>query len=196
MHFFIAQMVGVVGIVVFLLSFQCKDSQHMIFLTFCANICVLTQFLLLHAYTGCLTTVLALFSGLLQCFYGRPWASWSGWKWIFTDLNILASFITWDTALSLLPCVAGVATTLAYWSRDGKLIRTCRLLVIAPSLILYDVCVQAFFAAAGQFLSIISILIFILRHRTEMDRVRALGKNWVSFGSIRNHFPCTFNHHT
>ena len=164
MYAVLAQLIGFVGLGAFVLSFQCKNNKYLILLFLAANLCYTVQFFMLGGYTASVSELIAVFNCLVQSAYGRKWAGWYGWRWLFSGLYVAALALTWQNWFSLLPCVGAVISTLAMWSRNGKTIRMTRLTVVAPCWLVYDAYVGSISGVISQILSIGSILISIRRH--------------------------------
>lgn len=164
MYFILAQLVGFVGLAVTLLSYQCKNNRWLIFMQLCGNASYALQYYMLGGLAGCATLLIALFSCLVQSFYGRDWAEWIGWKWIFCGLYVAATAITWQNLFSLIPCAAAIVATLANWSRNGKVIRVSRLIFVAPLWTIYDIYTRSLSGILCELLGVGSILISIRRY--------------------------------
>ena len=159
-----AKIFGGLGFMCYLLAFQCKSSRGLIFLNFCGDAVYALQMFLLGGYTGCLTLVIASIYGLIQCCYGRKWAMWQGWKWVFAALYLLSTVLTWENIFSILPFIGAATVTFTNWTRNGRIIRLSRLCIVAPVWLIYDVYAGSWSGALCQILSIASILISICRY--------------------------------
>ena len=164
MYAVLTQAVGFVGLAAFVLSFQCKNNKYLILLSLFANLCYTAQFFMLGGYTASVSELISVLNCLVQSAYGRKWADWYGWRWVFSGLHIAALALTWQNWFSLLPALAAVVATLALWSRNGKMIRLSRLLFIGPLWLIYDAYVGSISGVISQILSIGSILISIRRY--------------------------------
>ena len=164
MYSVLTQLIGFVGLGAFVLSFQCKNNKYLILLALFANLCYTIQFFVLGGYTASLTELIAVFNCLIQSCYGRKWAEWYGWRWLFSGLYLAALAFTWQNWFSLLPCAASILGTLAQWSRNGKIIRLSRLFVVGPFWLIYDAYVGSISGVISQLLSVGSILISIRRY--------------------------------
>ena len=164
MLFWIGQAFGAVGLLACLFAFQCKENRRLIFLQLCADTCYAVQFFLLGGYTGCITLGIAMLSDTLQCFHGRGWADWKGWRLLLCAMYVACTALTWQNPFSILPCVGAIAATLSIWSRNGKTLRLARLAVVGPCWLVYDFYTGALAGVLCQLLSMGSILVSIRRY--------------------------------
>ena len=159
-----AKLFGIIGLVTYILAFQCKSSRKLIFISLCSDFSYAIQMFLLGGYTGCLTLVIASVYGLIQCCYGKKWAMWSGWRWVFAALYALSSILTWENFFSILPFIGATTVTFSNWTRNGRIIRIFRLFVIAPVWLTYDFYAGSLSGTVCQIFGIVSILVSIYRH--------------------------------
>lgn len=160
----VAQVAGLVGLAAVILGYQCKDNRKLLFMQLIADLCYVVQFFILGGYTGSISLIIASISLIIQCFHGQEWADWRGWRWVFNGAYTVAAVFTWQGPLSLLPLVASITSNMAYWSRNGKIIRVTRLAVISPAWLVYDFITGSWSGVACQVFSVSSVLISIRRH--------------------------------
>ena len=119
---YLTQTVGFAALLLNLLAYQCKNGRRLILMQLGSNITYVIHFLMLGAYTGCLSiSVMMLSNGLLslQRFSWAPWSSWRGWRPILCVLFVAAAAVTWQGPLSLLPCLGTTAAAMFNWTRNG-----------------------------------------------------------------------------
>lgn len=172
MNLLVAQGVGFLALLLNLLAYQCKSGRRLILTQLGSNLTYIIHFLLLGAYTGCLSiSVMALSNGLLSL-RRFPWAAWKGWRPVLCVLFAAAAAVTWQGPISLLPCVGTMTAAMVNWTRNGKLMRLGRLAVVSPCWLVYDVCVGSWSGVVDETLGIISLLISLFRFGLkELDRV-------------------------
>ena len=117
MYLLLAQGMGFAGLVLNLLAYQCRNSRRLILTQLGSNITYVIHFLMLGAYTGCLSLSIMMLSNALLSLRRWRWAAWPGWRGVLCALFLAAAAVTWQGWLSVLPCeppmrfryVAGVA---------------------------------------------------------------------------------------
>ena len=172
MYYLLTQAIGFVGLVAFILSFQCKSSKRLILLFLYSNVCYAIQFIMLGGYSAGMTGMTAALNNVVQYHAGKKWADWIGWRPVFCGLYVVAMVVTWNGWLSLLPCVASIVGNLVMWSQNGRLIRLSRLFIVSPCWLIYGACMGSLVGIVGQLLSIGSVLISIRRYGLkELDQV-------------------------
>lgn len=172
---YLTQTVGFAALLLNLLAYQCKNGRRLILMQLGSNITYVIHFLMLGAYTGCLSiSVMMLSNGLLslQRFSWAPWSSWRGWRPILCVLFVAAAAVTWQGPLSLLPCLGTTAAAMFNWTRNGKIMRLGRLAVVSPCWLFYDACVGSWSGVVDETLGILSLLTSLYRYGLkELDRV-------------------------
>ncbi|MBQ9663493.1 MAG: YgjV family protein [Oscillospiraceae bacterium] len=78
--------------------------------------------------------------------------------------QIIALFITWGGAISLLPVAANIASTIAGYTHNGRKVRIAGMLINSPLWIIYDVIIGSWAGIADEVVSEISMLISIKRY--------------------------------
>lgn len=163
MYELLAQAVGFVAAAVLILSFQCKSSRKLFFLQMCSNAIYVVHFLMLGAYSGCVSLLISCVRNLV--FSGsRPWCWWKGWPWLLIAANLAATAATWQGIFSLLPCVGVVTVTLAGWTRNGKKVRLANLWISSPAWLIYDAYTHSWSGVLCESLSMGSVIISVLRY--------------------------------
>ena len=160
---FVIQAIGFVGVAFFIASYQIKSNKALFVcqLIGCAVFCL--QFLLLGAYTGAVSLIINIIRNLLL-------SKVNDWKWVagkttmFVILAMLTAITiyTWAGPVSLLPLIAGAATTVGYWTNNAQKIRLSQF-IGAPCGLLYDVLVHSWGGILNETIALISIIISVIR---------------------------------
>ena len=79
MYLLLAQGMGFAGLVLNLLAYQCRNSRRLILTQLGSNITYVIHFLMLGAYTGCLSLSIMMLSNALLSLRRWRWAAWPGW---------------------------------------------------------------------------------------------------------------------
>lgn len=160
----IAQVVGWIGTIVNTLSFQAKNTIHMILMQALAGLIFGTHYLMLGGVTAGLIQYIFSANIILLSFRTDDWKSWRGWKWVISALVIVISLTTWDGIRSLIPCVCSIIATITNWSRNGKTIRLWRILVLCPAWIVYNLMVGSWPGIALELIAMASVAVSFWRY--------------------------------
>lgn len=160
----LAQVVGAVGVILFLVSFQIKSNRALLAIQWMADFMFCVQFILLGAYSGCLSlAVMLLRNVILMCREKHRWAQWNRWLPVLVGLTVLFTAVTWDGAKSLLPMIAGIGSTVVFWRGNARAYRTANLFCASPCWLIYDVIVGSFAGILNETITLASIVISIIR---------------------------------
>ncbi len=173
----IAQVIGLVGVILFMLSFQIKSNKKLFLVQVMANLMFATQFILLGAYAGCVNLIICIARNLL--FMNRD-----KWKFIehpatlavFIVLFAINTAFNWKAWYDLLSFAAAASATVAFWTGNPRKIRTYNLFIASPCWIVYDICVGSWAGVLNEVIGITSISISIFRFGW-----KALGDNGEEF---------------
>lgn len=160
----ITQGIGFVGVLLFLLSYQVSSNRKLFILQTFGCLAFCTQFLLLEAYSGCLSLLINIVRNLLLTRYkSSALVRWKGWVLIFSLAAAAAAVLTWTAWYSALPVIGTIAGTYAYWTNNAKHIRTANLFANAPCMLVYDVLVKSWGGVLNEGITIASIVVSIIR---------------------------------
>ena len=169
MPIIIPQIVGLLAVATFLLSYQQKKRNNIILLNAVSRCLYILQYLLLGAFSGAVLDVLGTVSSVVAGKKHTPYIQKHS-KAILILINaciVLAGGIiayvnqSW---LDLLPVAGVLLHTSAFWISDEKIIRRVSLLG-SPFWFVYNFMSRAYGSAIGDILTICSILIAMVRHR-------------------------------
>ena len=164
MSSFLIQMIGWLGMLAFLISYQMKNNKSLFLCQVVGVSLFCLQFCLLGAFSGCLSLAITILRGALLYKYNDwKFVRWKGLPWILCGMFALVLIVTWAGPISLLAFVASVVSTLCYWTNNAGMIRLSNLLCASPCWIVYDVLVGSWGGVASESLTILSILISIFR---------------------------------
>lgn len=160
----LAQGVGILGVAAFLLSFQVKSNKALLALQMCANLLFCIQFVLLGAFSGCLSMGVLILRNVIILFRGRcRWAGWRGWVPLLLLLLLACALYTWSGPVSLLPLVAAAGSTVAYWKDNARAYRTANLFCASPCWLLYDALVGSYAGVLNEVIALTSIIVSLIR---------------------------------
>lgn len=165
--FILAQILGVIALVLELIAFQFKKKKPTLICQSLDAFFYLLQYLCLGAFSGCVTKGLVIVRNFCvvrkdQKEKDQPWL-----MWIFIIAYVVASILTFKAWYSLLPLAAGSIWTVAVWKIKGT--QELRFAAIPPTLmwVVYNAIVLSYPGIMSNVLSLISIIIGIYRYRTK-----------------------------
>ncbi len=165
----IPQIIGLLAVATFLLSYQQKKRSNIIILNVISRCLYILQYLLLGAFAGAVLDILGALSSVIAGKKHTPLIKKHtaailiavNTCIIFAGAGIALANQSWLDLFSL----AGVLLhTSAFWISDEKIIRRVSLLG-SPFWFVYNFLSRAYGSAIGDILTICSILIAMFRHR-------------------------------
>ena len=163
--YIVAQIIGFVAVIVYLLSYQMKERKNIIIVNTAASILYVIQYTLLGAYEGAITDVFATVSAISANHKEKPLIKRFAYV-ILGAINIAiitTGIILYKNVYSLLPVAGTVLQTSALWITKEKQIRIVSVLG-TPFWIVYNFYCEAYGPAIGSIFSMISILVAIYRY--------------------------------
>lgn len=165
----IPQIVGLLAVATFLLSYQQKKRSNIIFLNAVSRCLYILQYFLLGAFAGAVLDILGAVSSVIAGKKDTAFVK-KHTKAILIGINaciVIAGGViaianqSWIDLFS----IAGVLLhTSAFWLNDEKIIRRVSLLG-SPFWFVYNFVSRAYGSAIGDILTICSILIAMVRHK-------------------------------
>lgn len=168
MHPIIPQIVGLLAVVTFLLSYQQKKRRGIIIFNTVSRALYILQYILLGAYSGALLDVLGALSSIVATKKETPFIK-KHFKAVLIGINaviVVAGLLIYKTPLDLLPILGVVLHTGAFWIDDEKIIRRVSL-AGSPFWFIYNLLSRAYFSALGDILTMVSIIIAMIRYRNK-----------------------------
>lgn len=164
MYYFIAQMVGFIGVVLIILSYQCKSSKKLLGMQMGANAVYILHFFMLGAFSGSMNLAISFFRNFTLFNSNKKWAQHKLWMWFYITLHIVVTLLTWQDMFSILPCIGVVAMTFAMWTKNGKKIRLANLFVNSPAWLIYDIYAVSYSGIVCEVFALISVLTSFKRY--------------------------------
>ncbi len=127
--FYIAQGIGVIALIISMISFQQPTQKRVVTLQIISSVFFCVHFYMLRAPLGSILNGIGIFRAIVFSNQDKAWAAHHGWFFLFCGIFIAVGIFFWDGAISLLPIVAILLTTIAFWVKNPRLVR----LVSAPS---------------------------------------------------------------
>ena len=160
---YVIQIIGLVGAATYLVSFQFKKNRHLFMMQAAAYVFYFTHFYLLGALTG---GFIYLTNLLRSLFLASKW-KWAHSQWAcvgLCTLQIIIVYFTWDGWISILPCIANIASTVGGYTYNPKKIRAANMFINSPVCIIYAVLVGSWAGVIDELTSEASIIISIIRY--------------------------------
>ena len=165
----ISQIIGLAAVGLYLLSYQLKKRIHIVWATCISNALYVLQYILLGAFSGAIMDFLSSVSSFFACRKNtpslKPYAKWIALSnmLVITIAGLAIAFIQRDP-IELLPIAGALFQTGGLWYEDEQTIRKFGLCG-APFWLIYNFISQAYGAALGSVLAIVSIIISMIRYR-------------------------------
>ena len=165
----IPQIIGLLAVATFLLSYQQKKRKNIILLNTISRCLYILQYLLLGAFSGAVLDVLGAISSVIAGKKHNKFIK-NHTKLVFILINfcIIAAggmiAICNKSWLDLFPIVGVLLHTSAFWINSEKIIRRVSLLG-SPFWFVYNLLSHAYGSAIGDILTICSIIIAMIRHK-------------------------------
>ena len=164
----IAQIVGISAVALYLMSFQLKRRGHIVLVTCISNCLYVLQYFLLGAFSGAfldaLSTVSSFLAGKKNAPRFRKYAGFAAFATIVLIIGVgLVFAIGKRDWVELLPIGGAIFQTTGLWFDNEQTIRKFAL-VGTPFWLAYNFISQAYGAAVGSLLTIISISVALFRY--------------------------------
>jgi len=165
----IPQIIGLLAVAMFLLSYQQKKRKNIILFNVISRCLYILQYLLLGAFAG---AVLDILGALASVIAGKKHTPWIKKHLLFVILSVNAATVAAGLTIAIvnksfldLFSLAGVLLhTGAFWISSEKIIRRISL-AGSPFWFIYNFMSRAYGSAVGDLLTMASILIAMFRHR-------------------------------
>jgi hypothetical protein len=163
MKHILIQAIGILGTVLFFLSYQCKSNKRLFRIQFISYLCYTVHLLLLGAITGgisyILNTVRSFCLGSKHAFLkGKTMCV------IICILQLIALCFTWDKWWSALPVAANIAATIGGYTYNARKIRVVGIFINSPLWIVYDIIVGSWAGILDEIVTESSMLLSIYRY--------------------------------
>jgi Bacterial inner membrane protein. len=124
MIFWIVQVLGIVSLIFYVLSFQMKTKENLLIMQIVSNIFATIQYSLTTALTGAVQTLLGVLRGIVFYFYKKRNLNPNKIVLIIFEIFIiLGSVFTWGGIISSLPLAGMTANLYGQWQNNIKVLR-------------------------------------------------------------------------
>ena len=162
-NYIFIQGIGILGTILFFLSYQCKSNKNLFRVQFVSYLCYTTHLLLLGAVTGGISYVLNTVRSF--CLGGKNEFLKSKWMCgIICTLQVAALVFTWDGWWSVLPIAANIAATIGGYTYNARKIRVAGMFINSPLWIIYDIIVGSWAGIIDEIVTEASMILSIYRY--------------------------------
>ncbi len=166
----VAQALGLIGLVIIVLSFQCKKSSLFFLMQGSGGFMFFLNFILIGAWGGALFNLCNLVRGLLFLKNAR-----APWKLAVVEASYALCFIfsvvldhsPFQIFLVALPCVALIIMSVFMWKGNSEHIRYCQIACSSPAWIVHNIFNLSIGGLICESFNIISSFIYLLRQRVK-----------------------------
>ncbi len=162
MIYLISQIIGFIAFIFSLIAYHRKNKKDILTNMVLSNILNLVHYLLLGAFSGCITKLLAIFRDyfiILKEKYSK--LSNIFYLFLFIILYILATLFTYNGILSVLPLISAIIYIIFIWNGDEIKIKKVAFFCYFLWLV-YNIFVISISGIISNVISIISTLIAII----------------------------------
>ncbi|MBE6930023.1 MAG: YgjV family protein [Ruminococcaceae bacterium] len=157
------QGVGILGTVLFFLSYQCKRNKALFRVQFISYLCYTTHLLMLGATTGgisyILNTIRSFCLGSKNAFLKGKWMCV-----LICVLQLVTLYFTWGGWWSVLPVAANIASTIGGYTYNARKIRIAGMFINSPLWIIYDIAVGSWAGVLDEVVSEASMILSVFRY--------------------------------
>lgn len=165
----VTQVIGFVGVGLYLLSYQLKKRKHIVWVTFISNTFYVLQYLLLGAFSGAIMDVLSTIASYFAARKNSPKYKKHAKMMALTSVVVIfiigfcVAFIR-RSMIEVLPVAGAIFQTISLWCDDEQTLRKFGLCG-APFWLVYNFLSKAYGASLGSLFAIFSITISLIRYR-------------------------------
>ena len=164
----ISQIFGIIGLVIIVLSFQCKKNRNFFFLQAIGSFMFFVNFIMINAYAGALFNLTNLVRGFLFSNEDKK-----VWKLalviaLYTVCFVFSVILIWGNwfmiFIASLPYVTLVAMSVFMWMANGKYIRYFQVSLMSPAWIIHNIFNFSLGGILCESFNMISTIISFIRY--------------------------------
>ena len=168
----IIQLIGVLGIIASIISFQCKKHKSILLFRTLNEAIFALQYLLLGAYTGMTMNLIGCVRNTIFSKQVQKGKKTYVPTIVFCVLFSILGLFTWQGLKSILIIIAKILSTIAYGNKNTTVVRTI-LFITCTSWLIYNYCVFSIAGVLCEAFTLISLIIGVIR----LDIIPKLAKN-------------------
>ena len=164
----IAQALGIIGMVIFILSFQVKENKKLVLIQGIGGFMFFLNFMLIGAVAGALLNLCATVRGLLLMKNPKK-----TWKIVVIELLLLGCTIlsvstNWgdwlQIALAVLVYIGLALISFYMWKDNGKQLRICQVAITSPAWLIHNIFNFTIGGLICETFNIISVIVSFIRY--------------------------------
>ena len=161
----LGNVVGTIAVILFVMSYQLKNRRSIIVCNAASRVFYVIQYLMLGAFEGALLDVTAFLVSMLCYLRNTKFIKKHLMLTIIlSDIGIIGiGMLTYRNVFSLLPILGVIFETLALWMKNERNIRIVSF-VAAPFWLVYNLLSLAYGSAAGNVITIVSLIVAMIRY--------------------------------
>lgn len=168
MLFVLAQVIGVIVLIITVISIQFKTKEKILICQIIANVLVALQYFLLNALTGAVVAVINVVRCIIFYYYKKKNKKPSIiFLTIFIIVAIVSGILTWQNGFSIIPIIATIVFTYGLWQDNVKVTRICTA-ITAGNWTIYNVIVKAYAGALQSVAECSSAIIAMWRNKEKV----------------------------
>ncbi|MBE7028290.1 MAG: YgjV family protein [Ruminococcaceae bacterium] len=164
----IGQIFGIFGLLMFVSSFQCKNSKKLVFVQGIGGLMFFINFLLIGAYGGALFNLTILIRGLLYIKKDKIWKPLIV-EILFTLAYVYSLVLIKDDILQIvlttLPYLSLLVMSALMWKENGKSIRVFQVGALSPSWLIHNIFNFTLGGILAEVFNMISAIVSLLRFK-------------------------------
>lgn len=163
MEFIIAQIFGLISVIIGIISFQLKDMKKILICQLLCNAFMVLNYLFLGGISGAGIAFIAIVQSMVFYMYNvqnkkTPLVITISFMMMF----VLLSLLTYKSFVDILPCIAAVAFAVSLTQKEASGYRICMLINVLVW-VGYDLSVMAYTSIVGRVFFVVSIVSAIVR---------------------------------
>jgi len=164
MNFIIAQIIGIVLLIVLVLMWQQTNKKRLLFFGIIGSTLSVIQYVLLNAITGASLELINSVRNIIFYFFEKNNKKPSVIVLIvFIMISIAIGMFTWQNLYSIIPIIVIIIYAYGLWQSDIKITRILAC-VYAAGITIYHILILAYTGAITSMIVCISIIISIIRY--------------------------------
>lgn len=170
MHPIIPQIIGILAVAMFLLSYQQKKRVGIIVFNSVSRVLYILQYFLLGAFSGAVLDILGTIAVVIAAKKNSPWIKkhLKAVILLIDSVMVIIGLFLCKSFYDLLPIAGILLHTGALWLNDERIIRRVSL-IGSPFWFAYNLSSRAYGSAVGDLLTMGSIVIAMIRYRKKKD---------------------------
>ena len=167
MLFVLAQICGVIVLILTVISVQFKTKEKIVMCFVFANLVMAIQFFLLNAMTGAIISIINTIRCIIFYYYKKKDKKPSLMiLLIFEIVAIVSGMMSWQNMWSVIPIIVTVIYTYGLWQDNVKVIRVTTA-IVGLGWAIYDIIVMAFVGAIQEISQFVSAMIALIKNKEE-----------------------------